>query len=153
MASGVAILVLVLYALRHFFDPILGEGATAILTLILTGVAISAVLIFVGQGLNNSTHRAAGEDITEFANSWSKTQTERARIEREYARMEREQQSTEGKLRVLDERRVQQLAMQAAKALTAAEVAAQKAEQPDTYWDMESHQDHQVDVGGWRFHE
>jgi len=154
LVVGVVVLVAALFALRQFFDPVLGEGVTAVLSLILTGAAISAVLIFVGQGLNNATHRSAGEDITEFAKSWSRTQTERARIEREYARAEREQIVADAKIRVMEERSAHQLAQRMARSLAAAEVERQNAQREGDFWEMRQPEDARQDADAeWRFHE
>ena len=101
-AVSIAMLVLVAFALRWMIDPVLGGGATVVIMIFIAGVVVAGTLILLGQNMTNSTHRSAGEDMTEFAGGMAKAQAAAFRVHQEYARLDRETAGFEGKRSLLD---------------------------------------------------
>lgn len=78
------------WSVTQYLDDNFGDGVSAIVFAILIGIAMT-ILIYTLSGFQlNQTHRAAGEDITDFAANMTRTQTEQYRIQREWARADRE---------------------------------------------------------------
>lgn len=69
----------------NYLDDNFGDGITAIIVAILFGVTITLLIVISVVFLLNQTHRAAGEDITEFAKGWAGVFKEKARENRELA--------------------------------------------------------------------
>lgn len=121
-AIAIALMVGVIFAMKALIDPVLGGGATVIIMIFMGGVGVAAGLIFLGQHINNLTHRSAGEDITEFAAGLSRARAEELKLQREYARMEREQAAFDSKGQLLDHKEI----LAQARNIAALQVAAEK---------------------------
>lgn len=78
------------YGITVYLDANFGNGITAVVAAMLVGITLTVTIYTVAGFQNNQTHRSAGEDITEFAKNMGKAETEKWRVQREWARQDRE---------------------------------------------------------------
>lgn len=93
VVSVIALLVVLAgigYGVTVYLDDTFGDGATALVTAVLVGISMTILIYTLAGFQNNQTHRAAGEDITDFAANMAKTQTAQWQVQREWARQDRE---------------------------------------------------------------
>lgn len=98
------------WGVTQYLDDNFGDGVSAIIFAVLIGIGMT-ILIYTLSGFQlNQTHRAAGEDITDFAANMSRTQTEQFRVQREWARQDRELAAGSMKASLVDKKSATQRA-------------------------------------------
>lgn len=78
------------WGVTQYLDDNFGDGVSAIIFAVLIGIGMTIVIYTLSGFQLNQTHRAAGEDITDFAANMVKTQTAQWQVQREWARQDRE---------------------------------------------------------------
>lgn len=78
------------YAVTTYLDNNFGDGITAIIVSMFSGIGMTVLIYTLAGFQNNQTHRAAGEDITEFHKNGSRIQLEAEKVRREELRKDRE---------------------------------------------------------------
>lgn len=130
------------FGAMKLIDEQFGDGTTVVISAVLFGVLVTAAIWTIATYMTNQSHQSAGADITDFSEALSRTQRENFRVQREIAASGRYDSAADAQIRLMDYKRLHQMAEEIAAEKIRHQLALPAPQQPPA-------QDDGYTVFGW----